>query len=185
MVGVEPRAVRVEAHIGGPRDRFCVVGLPDTAVREARDRVRAALAHSGFDLPVRQVTVNLAPADLPKQQNAHVGIRPARRPQFTKRLNEVVGKCHDRLFHDRGILRARYLEHRTRQVPVGHEDRDRWRGHSTGKKLYVVEHLPAIRFHDRPRAVGHADLLNQPLLGQALHIRAELVRVLAHTGWCQ
>ncbi|MFO7549047.1 MAG: YifB family Mg chelatase-like AAA ATPase [Acidimicrobiia bacterium] len=66
MVGAEPHPVRVEAHIGGPKDRFCVVGLPDTAVREARDRVKAALTSSGFGLPVRQVTVNLGPADLPK-----------------------------------------------------------------------------------------------------------------------
>lgn len=66
MVGAEPRIVRVEAHIGGPKERFCVVGLPDTAVREARDRVKAALISAGFGLPVRSVTVNLAPADLPK-----------------------------------------------------------------------------------------------------------------------
>jgi magnesium chelatase family protein len=66
MVGADPHPVRVEAHIGGPKDRFCVVGLPDTAVREARDRVKAALSSSGFGLPMRQVTVNLGPADLPK-----------------------------------------------------------------------------------------------------------------------
>lgn len=52
--------------MGGPRHAFAVVGLPDAAVREARDRVRSALASSGFRFPDRRVTVNLAPASLPK-----------------------------------------------------------------------------------------------------------------------
>ena len=48
-----------------------LVGLPDTAVREAKDRVRAAMASSGFTFPSRRVTVNLAPADLPKVGSAY------------------------------------------------------------------------------------------------------------------
>src|SRR5690606_33879180 len=66
MVGAEPRPVRVEAHVGGAKDVFKLSGLPDTAVREAKDRVRAAGASSSMSLPARHVTVNLAPADLPK-----------------------------------------------------------------------------------------------------------------------
>jgi magnesium chelatase family protein len=71
LVGVEPTPVRVEAHVGGGRPSFCVVGLPDTAVREAKDRVRAALVSSGFSFPARRVTVNLAPADIPKAGSAY------------------------------------------------------------------------------------------------------------------
>ncbi|MGQ0847700.1 MAG: YifB family Mg chelatase-like AAA ATPase [Actinomycetota bacterium] len=66
MVGVEARAVRIEAHIGKATEGFALVGLPDTAVREAKDRVRAAIVSSGREFPHRKVTVNLSPADLPK-----------------------------------------------------------------------------------------------------------------------
>lgn len=66
MVGAEPRAVRVEAHVGGAKDVFKLSGLPDTAVREAKERVRAAVASSALKFPARRITVNLAPADLPK-----------------------------------------------------------------------------------------------------------------------
>lgn len=66
MVGAEPRAVRVEAHVGEAKDSFKLTGLPDTAVREAKERVRAAVASSSMKFPNRRITVNLAPADLPK-----------------------------------------------------------------------------------------------------------------------
>ena len=46
---------------------FTLVGLPDTEVKESRERVRAAIIQSGFDFPARRITVNLAPADLPKE----------------------------------------------------------------------------------------------------------------------
>ena len=72
LVGVEARPVSVEAHVGGgQKQSFHLVGLPDTAVREARDRVVAALAVSGFWMPLGRVTVNLAPADLPKVGSAY------------------------------------------------------------------------------------------------------------------
>lgn len=72
LVGVEARAVSVEAHVGGgEKGRLNMVGLPDTAVREAKDRVMAAMAVSGYRFPPRSVTVNLAPADLPKSGSAY------------------------------------------------------------------------------------------------------------------
>lgn len=70
MVGVEPRPVNVEVHLGKTNSKFGLVGLPDTAVREARYRVKAAMASSGYDMPRSEVTVNLAPADLPKAGSA-------------------------------------------------------------------------------------------------------------------
>ena len=69
-VGVDPRPVRVEAHVSSGGKKFSVVGLPDTAVREARERVRSAIAATGHRFPHRDVTVNLAPADLPKVGSA-------------------------------------------------------------------------------------------------------------------
>ncbi len=59
--------VTVEVHLANGLPSFSIVGLPDTEVRESRERVRAALQNCGFEFPVRRITVNLAPADLPKE----------------------------------------------------------------------------------------------------------------------
>jgi len=66
LSGLSTQPVRVEADLANGLPQFSIVGLPSTAVREARDRVRAALVNAGFGFPDRRVTVNLAPADLPK-----------------------------------------------------------------------------------------------------------------------
>jgi magnesium chelatase family protein len=61
--------VTVEVHLGPGLPAFHIVGLPDTEVREAKDRVRAALHHAQFAFPSSRITVNLAPADLPKDSS--------------------------------------------------------------------------------------------------------------------
>ena len=66
LVGGDARAVEVEAHVGRQNEAFKLSGLPDAAMREAKDRVIAAVASAGIRFPNRTVTVNLAPADLPK-----------------------------------------------------------------------------------------------------------------------
>lgn len=72
LVGVRPRPVRVEAHVTtGTRDPFHIVGLPDAAVREAKQRVLAAFAASQYRLTGRRIVVNLSPADLPKGGSAY------------------------------------------------------------------------------------------------------------------
>ncbi len=65
--GVDGRPVRVEVHVSNGLPGFTVVGLPDTACRESRDRVRAALLSSSLPWPLRRVTVNLAPSGVRKQ----------------------------------------------------------------------------------------------------------------------
>jgi len=65
--GLEGQLVRVEVDASNGLPGFDIVGLPDPAVREAKDRVRAALKNAGFDFPARRITVNLAPADLKKE----------------------------------------------------------------------------------------------------------------------
>jgi len=67
QLALEAPLVRVEVHCGSGLPQFTVVGLAETSVRESRERVRAALAQGGFDFPAGRVTVNLAPADLPKE----------------------------------------------------------------------------------------------------------------------
>lgn len=64
--GVRAPAVRVEVHLGGGLPTMSIVGLPEAAVRESKDRVRAAIQCAQFEFPARRITVNLAPADLPK-----------------------------------------------------------------------------------------------------------------------
>lgn len=70
VVGIEGHVVDVEAHVGPGLPEFRLVGLPDAAVRESRDRVRSALRHAGFALPPGRITVNLAPARLRKAGNS-------------------------------------------------------------------------------------------------------------------
>ncbi len=71
LVGVEPRPVVVEAHVTGGVGGFSIVGLPDAAVREAKERVKAAFAMSGHRFPRGRVVVNLSPADLPKAGSSY------------------------------------------------------------------------------------------------------------------
>ncbi len=66
-IGVNAPPVGVEVHISNGLPAFNLVGLPETTVKEARDRVRSAIVNSGFEFPSRRITVNLAPADLPKE----------------------------------------------------------------------------------------------------------------------
>ena len=66
QVGLSAPPVSVEVHLGAGLPVFSIVGLPAAAVRESKERVRAALTNSGFEFPAGRITVNLAPADLPK-----------------------------------------------------------------------------------------------------------------------
>jgi magnesium chelatase family protein len=67
LAGVEAPLVTVEAHLANGLPCFTIVGLPEAEVKEAKDRVRAALLNARFEFPARRITVNLAPADLPKE----------------------------------------------------------------------------------------------------------------------
>jgi magnesium chelatase family protein len=69
LSGIDAPEVTVEVHLGPGLPAFHIVGLPDAEVREARDRVRAALNHVRFEFPARRMTVNLAPAELPKDSS--------------------------------------------------------------------------------------------------------------------
>ncbi|MFG1175809.1 YifB family Mg chelatase-like AAA ATPase [Erwiniaceae bacterium CAU 1747] len=66
-IGIQAPQVCVEVHLSSGLPALSMVGLPETAVREARDRVRSAIINCGFSFPAKRITVNLAPADLPKE----------------------------------------------------------------------------------------------------------------------
>jgi len=70
VYGIDANIIEVEVDVSGIKsseDHFHTVGLPDAAVRESRDRVRSALRNCGYDIPPTPITVNLAPADIPKE----------------------------------------------------------------------------------------------------------------------
>ena len=67
LLGIDAHLIEVEVDLGGGLPRIVAVGLPDTAVREGIDRLRAALPHAGFTLPQRRLILNLAPAEVRKQ----------------------------------------------------------------------------------------------------------------------
>ena len=64
--GIDAPLVTVEAHISNGLPGFSIVGLPETVVKESKDRVRSAILNAEFEFPARRITINLAPADLPK-----------------------------------------------------------------------------------------------------------------------
>ena len=70
LLGVEAQVVDVEVDLSHGLRMFTTVGLPDAAIRESRDRVKAAMANSGFPFPLQRITVNLAPAHLRKEGTA-------------------------------------------------------------------------------------------------------------------
>ncbi len=67
QVGIEAPLVTIEVHLSNGLPGLSIVGLPEAAVKESKDRVRSALLNSQFEFPLRRITINLAPADLPKE----------------------------------------------------------------------------------------------------------------------
>jgi magnesium chelatase family protein len=99
LAGLDAPLVTVEVHLAGGLPAFNLVGLPDTEVKESRDRVRAALQNAQFEFPARKITVNLAPADLPKESGRYdlpiaIGILAATRqlPGQTLSQYEFAGE---------------------------------------------------------------------------------------------
>ncbi|MGB5539440.1 MAG: magnesium chelatase domain-containing protein, partial [Gammaproteobacteria bacterium] len=66
-LGMDAPLVTVEVHLSNGLPSLSIVGLPETAVKESKDRVRGALLNACFEFPARRITINLAPADLPKE----------------------------------------------------------------------------------------------------------------------
>ncbi len=90
LAGIEAPLVQVETHLSNGLPAFHIVGLPETAVRESKDRVRSAILNSHFSFPDRRITINLAPADLPKEGGP---LRPAHRPGHTHRFGPGTDPC--------------------------------------------------------------------------------------------
>jgi magnesium chelatase family protein len=117
--GIEARAVDVQVQVAPGLPAFNVVGLPDKAVSEARERVRAALVASGLALPARRITVNLAPADLPKE-GSHYDL-----PIALGLMAAIGALPPDALagFYRARRARTRRLGDRRRRCPAGRDRR--------------------------------------------------------------
>ena len=129
--GLETALVTVEADVANGLPQFTVVGLPDAAVQEARERVRAAVRNSGFEFPLRRVTVNLAPAERKKEGTGFdLAIALAILRASKQLACEVEALCLGELALD-GALRPvrgamprvrRALEHGIGSVLLAHEN---------------------------------------------------------------
>ncbi|EPF6161298.1 YifB family Mg chelatase-like AAA ATPase [Citrobacter sedlakii] len=98
-LGVNAPAITIEVHISNGLPGLTLVGLPETTVKEARDRVRSAIINSGYEFPAKKITINLAPADLPKEGGRYdlpiaVALLVASEQLKTHRLDqyELVGE---------------------------------------------------------------------------------------------
>ena len=121
LTGMDAPEVTVEVHLSGGLPSFTIVGLPEAEVKEARDRVRAALVNAHFEFPARRLTVNLAPADLPKESGRFdlpiaLGILAASGQLPADRLDECEFAGELSLTGDlrpiRGALAMTYKAHR-------------------------------------------------------------------------
>ena len=121
LTGMDAPEVTVEVHLSGGLPSFTIVGLPETEVKESRDRVRAALVNARFEFPARRLTVNLAPADLPKESGRFdlpiaLGILAASGQLPADRLDEYEFAGELSLTGDlrpiRGALAMTYKAHR-------------------------------------------------------------------------
>ena len=95
LIGIDAILVDVEVDLAPGLPAFATVGLPDGAVKESKDRVRAALKNSGYDFPARRITANLAPADIKKEGAAYdlpisIGILAATGVVKAARLQEYT-----------------------------------------------------------------------------------------------
>ncbi|MPY25570.1 YifB family Mg chelatase-like AAA ATPase [Shewanella sp. YLB-07] len=111
--GVDAPPVTVEVHLSNGLPAFNLVGLPETSVKEAKERVRSAIINAGFEFPMRRITVNLAPADLPKQGGRYdlpiaIGILAASKqiPKNALKDHEFVGELalSGHIKHCQGLL---------------------------------------------------------------------------------
>ena len=159
-VGVAAPPVQVEVHLGGGLPSMSIVGLPEAAVREAKDRVRAAIQCAQFEFPARRITVNLAPADLPKHGGRFdlpiaLGILAASGQVPAQSLDEY--ECLGELALSgavrpvQGVLPAALAARaagRTLMVPHANAEEASL---ASGLKVIAVEHLLQIAAHHGAR----------------------------------
>ena len=158
-LGIAAPQVTVEVHLSNGLPAFNMVGLPETSVKESRDRVRSALLNGNFEFPSKHITVNLAPADLPKEGGRFdlaiaIGILAASKQIPAKYLldHEFLGELALT-----GEIRARGAARRARLPRCG--------AHPAGTERKWPRSLPhsGCRGAYRPPAAGRHRLAGRPI----------------------
>ncbi len=156
QVGVQAPQVTVEVHLANGLPRFSIVGLAETAVKESKDRVRGALLTSRFEFPARRITVNLAPADLPKEGGRFdlpiaVGILAASHQIPTDPLQglEFIGELAltGGLRPARGVLTAAIACRRARRGLITAGENACEAALIDGVRAFPAEHLLEVTAH--------------------------------------
>ena len=198
-LGLSSPLVTVEVHISNGLPAFSIVGLPETTVKEAKDRVRSALINCGYEFPAKRITVNLAPADLPKEGGRFdlpiaIGILAASQQLPSEELNhyEFAGELAlsgelRPIIGEIPLTLACQESGRTLIIPQSNAEKAKW---VNAEKVIAIEHLQQLfphfaRQQTLPYFVGTqssrpepehlldmADVIGQPLAKRALEIAA-------------
>ncbi|MDE2182595.1 MAG: YifB family Mg chelatase-like AAA ATPase [Alphaproteobacteria bacterium] len=177
--GIDAREVDVQVHIGdGGNGQFNLVGLADKAVGESRERVRAGLAAIGLALPYQRITVNLAPADLPKEGShydlpialgllAAMGVLPASEMERYVALGEL--SLDAQIAPVAGVLPAALAaseQHRGLICPAGCGAEAAWAGEveiiAAPSLIALVNHVRGVQVLNRPVARLADDAVSAP-----------------------
>lgn len=154
--GISAPLVTIESHLGNGLPAFIIVGLAEKAVQESRERVRAAITNSEFEFPARRITINLAPADVPKEGSRFdlpvaVGILAATGdiPQQQLHHYELIGELalSGKIRPISGVLPAALAAHRNGKkliVPAANAEEA---SRVTGLEVYAVAHLLEVTEH--------------------------------------
>ena len=155
-VGIEAPLVTVEVHLSQGLPGFTLVGLPETVVKESRERVRSAILHCRLEFPQQRITINLAPADLPKTggrfdlaiaigilaASGQLGDADLRRLEFMGELS-LSGQVRRVRGVLPGLLAAAGQDH-TAVIPVANADEAALLG---GSRILVCSHLLQVLRH--------------------------------------
>ncbi|MFD1260924.1 YifB family Mg chelatase-like AAA ATPase [Entomomonas asaccharolytica] len=156
QVGINAPCVTVESHLSNGLPSLTLVGLPETAVREAKDRVRSAIINSQFEFPARRITLNLAPADLPKEGGrfdlaialgilAASGQIPVEPLKEIECLGELALSGHIRPV--RGVLSAALSAREAGRALFVPKENAEEACLATGLIVYAVDHLLQVAAH--------------------------------------
>lgn len=198
-IGLESPLVTVEVDLANGLPAFNIVGLPETSVRESKDRVRSALLNCGFEFPAKRITINLAPADLPKEGGRFdlpiaVGILAAsdQIPSQALKDYEFVGELAlsgelRPIIGEIPVAMACATQERKLVLPVKNAEQATWVSHAeiiplshlqdlfahfTGQKTLTFAEFTPPQHSPLLEDMDLSDVIGQPLAKRALEISA-------------
>ena len=200
-IGLESPLVSVEVHLANGLPAFNIVGLPEASVKESKDRVRSAIINCGYEFPAKRITVNLAPADLPKEGGRFdlpiaVGILAASEqlPPVDLSQYEFAGELAlsgelRAIVGEIPVAMASSQSKRTLIIPTQNTEQASWVkqakihgishltqlfSHFAGQQILplVTEKIMAEELTEQEQELDMSDVMGQPLAKRALEIAA-------------